>query len=85
VDFSLLKSIPIREGHNLEFRHEAFNLANHPNWNAPATGCAKRSHVRSRHLGPNNARDAVQSQASLLTAKTRETWHLRGFTPRLFM
>jgi hypothetical protein len=36
-DFSVLKSIPIREGHYLEFRYEAFNLPNHPNWNAPAT------------------------------------------------
>jgi hypothetical protein len=35
-DFSLLKNTKIRESHTLEFRFEAFNFANHPNWNTPA-------------------------------------------------
>jgi hypothetical protein len=35
-DFSLLKNTRIREGHTLEFRFEAFNFANHPNWNTPS-------------------------------------------------
>jgi len=34
-DFSLLKDTRIRENHSLEFRMEAFNFPNHPNWNAP--------------------------------------------------
>ena len=35
-DFSLLKNIGIREGHSLQFRFEAFNFTNHPNWNTPS-------------------------------------------------
>lgn len=33
-DFSVLKNIAVREGHALQFRFEAFNTANHPNWSA---------------------------------------------------
>jgi hypothetical protein len=36
-DFSLMKDIAIRESHRVEFRFEAFNLPNHPNYLAPAT------------------------------------------------
>ena len=36
-DFSLMKSTTIREGHRVEFRFEAFNFPNHPNFLAPAT------------------------------------------------
>jgi hypothetical protein len=36
-DFSALKNIRIRENHSLQFRFEAFNFSNHPNWNYPAT------------------------------------------------
>lgn len=36
-DFSVLKTFPIVEGHSLEFRFEAFNFPNHPNWNSPGT------------------------------------------------
>jgi hypothetical protein len=36
-DFILMKETPIREGHRLEFRFEAFNFPNHPNFLAPAT------------------------------------------------
>lgn len=35
-DFSLVKNFRIREGHALQFRFEAFNFPNHPNWNPPA-------------------------------------------------
>jgi hypothetical protein len=35
-DFSTMKRFPIPvEGHALEFRFEAFNFGNHPNWGAP--------------------------------------------------
>jgi len=37
-DFSILKKFAIRESHHLEFRFEAFNFPNHPNWGNPATG-----------------------------------------------
>ena len=36
-DFSLLKNTRIKEGHELEFRFEAFNFGNHPNYNAPSS------------------------------------------------
>jgi hypothetical protein len=37
LDASLTKYFTIREGHSLQFRWEAFNATNHPNWNAPST------------------------------------------------
>jgi hypothetical protein len=38
-DFSSLKNfrMPYAEGHNLQFRFEAFNFPNHPNWGNPDT------------------------------------------------
>jgi hypothetical protein len=35
VDFSTLKNFRIREGHDLQFRFEAFNLPNHPQLGDP--------------------------------------------------
>ena len=32
-----MKNTAILEGHSLQFRFEAFNAANHPNWNTPGT------------------------------------------------
>jgi hypothetical protein len=34
-DFSTIKNFPIREGHDLQFRFEAFNFPNHPNLGDP--------------------------------------------------
>lgn len=35
-DMALTKNTQIMEGHSLQFRFEAFNFTNHPNWNPPA-------------------------------------------------
>ena len=35
-DFSMIKNTRISERQNLEFRFEAFNFPNHPNWDIPA-------------------------------------------------
>jgi hypothetical protein len=38
ADVSMLKNISMPwEGHRLQFRWEAFNVTNHPNWNVPAS------------------------------------------------
>ncbi len=34
-DFSTMKKITVRESHFVEFRFEAFNIPNHPNWGEP--------------------------------------------------
>lgn len=39
-DFSLIKSIPISERSNIQFRAEFFNLLNHPNFGPPANDIA---------------------------------------------
>jgi hypothetical protein len=38
VDFSLMKSTAIHEGHSLQFRAEFFNILNHANFSNPAAG-----------------------------------------------
>lgn len=35
-NLSIAKTFPIHEAHRLQFRAEAFNWVNHPNWGAPA-------------------------------------------------
>ena len=40
-DFSTLKNFQIRESHTLQFRFEAFNIPNHPNWGNPDTNAGQ--------------------------------------------
>ena len=42
-DFSALKSFRVREGHNLTFRFEGFNIANHPAFGRPASNVGTTS------------------------------------------
>ena len=42
-DLSLARNIRIHENHSLHFRFEAFNAANHPNWNAPSSDARNAS------------------------------------------
>jgi hypothetical protein len=37
LDLSITKLFPIRERTTLQFRAEAFNATNHPNWGNPGT------------------------------------------------
>jgi hypothetical protein len=38
VNASLYKTFPIHERYNFQLRAEAFNIANHPNFDAVSTG-----------------------------------------------
>ena len=42
-DLSLARNIRIHENHSLNFRFEAFNAANHPNWNSPSSDARNAS------------------------------------------
>ena len=46
LDFSTHKDFHIREGHNLEFRAEAFNVMNHPVWGLPNTTVTSTNYGR---------------------------------------
>jgi hypothetical protein len=43
ADLSLARNIRIHEKHQLQVRFEAFNAANHPNWNAPGSDARSAS------------------------------------------
>lgn len=49
-DFSTLKNFPIREGHSVQFRFEAFNFPNHPNLGDPNLSWGSRDPAKP---GPN--------------------------------
>jgi hypothetical protein len=49
-DFSTLKNFPIREGHQVQFRFEAFNFPNHPNLGNPNINWGSRDPAKP---GPN--------------------------------
>ena len=38
IDLSMHKNFRIHENHLLNFRFDAFNAPNHPNWNSPPSG-----------------------------------------------
>jgi len=42
-DFSVLKNFPIHEQHRVQFRFEAFNAPNHPNWGFPNANMSSAS------------------------------------------
>jgi hypothetical protein len=42
-DFSVLKDFFILEGHRLQFRFEAFNFPNHPNWGNPGAAWGRNA------------------------------------------
>jgi hypothetical protein len=52
IDLSLLKSLQIGEGHQLQFRVECFNVPNHANFNLPVTDLASPSFGRIVESGP---------------------------------
>ena len=63
ADFSVSKNFVIREGKDLQFRAECFNLANHPNFQAPST--------TYRRIFDGSAQGALVSSAvGALTATT---------------
>jgi hypothetical protein len=59
-DFSALKNftMPYSEKHQLQFRFEAFNFPNHPNWNNPDTNV---------NSGPRNAATGLGSNFGRIT------------------
>lgn len=52
VDLSLLKSFAVRESMRLQFRAEAFNLANHPNFGLPVADLASPNFGRILAASP---------------------------------
>ena len=60
VDFSVTKNFPFSEQKNLQFRAECFNIANHPNFQAPS--------ITTRQIF--NLAGQLSSTAGVLTATT---------------
>ena len=60
IDFSLQKNIPVRERVKLQFRAEAYNLVNHPNFNVP-----NRTAFTANFGTISSAQDSRQLQLAL--------------------
>jgi hypothetical protein len=67
VDFSLAKEFKVRETSGLQFRFEAFNFFNHPNFGAPDRNIFDRNGVRNSTAGriTNTVTTARQIQLAL--------------------
>ena len=82
TDFSVIKDFPLsfREGMNLQFRAEFFNLFNHPQFlfAGASAGSGEQDYQRSFHFGVinntvNNARSySVRAQVAVLRFEGRQ-------------
>jgi len=69
-DASVARNFRILEGHSLQFRFEAFNLTNHPNWNTPSANAQTAGHFRRGNQRQNDAADAGCSEVQFLNYST---------------
>jgi hypothetical protein len=60
VDASVLKNFRVREGTNLQFRAEALNVLNHPNWGNPNTTFGSATFGRVTGLQSGNQSRIIQ-------------------------
>ena len=72
VDLVLSKRFDVGGPRYLEFRVEAFNALNHPNFGPPARDISRRQHVRPDHEhGQHPARDRAGAEVLLLGSAAR--------------